>query len=227
MKRVLVLDLDDTLYEEMTYVRSAFRAVARWGEERHRLPREESFATMLALLEANGRGRVFDDWLAGRGGVREALAVYRHHRPEIALWPDADRLLAERPGSPTYIVTDGHKGVQARKIDALGLRPRVRGVYLTNQYGRHRAKPSPFCFELIARRERVSMDRLVHVGDNPSKDFIGLNPLGVTTVRVLTGQHAHVTAEPRADAQHRIDSLARLPDVLQQLDAADSGPSSE
>lgn len=215
--RVLVLDLDDTLYDELSYVRSGFRAVAEWGHQRLGIDREDAYARMMSLLAEQGRGRVFDEWLEGRGSVREALAVYRRHAPTIGLWPEAEALLRELEGRAVYVVTDGHKGVQWRKAEALGLPARVRRVHLTNRYGVHRAKPSPYCFELIARRERVTMDRLVHVGDNPAKDFVGLNPLGVTTVRVLTGQHAAVVAAPGAEAQHRIPTLAHLLPLLDGL----------
>lgn len=217
MGHVLVLDLDDTLYDELDFVRSGFRAVAAWGEERYGLDRRTSFETMMALLESQGRGRVFDEWLEGRGAVRAAIEVYRRHEPEIALWPAAKRVLTRYRGTALYVVTDGHKGVQARKVSALDLWGRVRDVYLTNRYGRVHAKPSPRCFELIARREHVPVGALIHVADNPVKDFVGLNPLGVTTVRVLTGQHADAPALPGAEANHRIPNLDALPELLDEL----------
>lgn len=214
---VLVLDLDDTLYDEMTFVHSGFRAVAAWGEEHLGRDADRSFSQMVSLLEANGRGRVFDDWLSGQGPVREALRTYRRHRPVIELWESAKKLLARHRDSSIYLVTDGHKGVQQRKVDALGLTGSFRGIYLTSRYGRQHAKPSAHCFRLIAERERVPMTSLVHVADNPAKDFVGLNPLGVTTVRVLTGQHSSVIAQPASDAHHRISSLMELPVLLERL----------
>ena len=217
---VLVLDLDDTLYDELSFVRSGFCAVAAWGEERLGLDRAESLTRLMELLESEGRGRVFDDWLEGRGSVRAALEVYRRHDPDIVLWPAAQRLLARHRGAALYLVTDGHKGVQARKVTALDLWDRLRRVYLTSRYGTVHAKPSPRCFELVARRERVPLSALVHVADNPAKDFVGLNPLGVTTVRVLTGQHAETPARPGAEAAHRIPDLDALPELLDDLGIA-------
>jgi putative hydrolase of the HAD superfamily len=217
---VLVLDLDDTLYDELSFVRSGFCAVAAWGEERLGLDRAESLTRLMGLLESQGRGRVFDDWLEGRGSVRAALEVYRRHDPDIVLWPAAQRLLARHRDAALYLVTDGHKGVQARKVTALDLWDRMRRVYLTSRYGTVHAKPSPRCFELVARRERVPLSALVHVADNPAKDFVGLNPLGVTTVRVLTGQHAETPARPGAEAAHRIPDLDALPGLLDDLGIA-------
>ena len=41
----------------------------------------------------------------------------------------------------------------------------------------------------------------MYVGDDPSKDFRGLRPLGVRTVRVLTGRHAALAVPSDADAE--------------------------
>lgn len=217
-EHVLVFDLDDTLYDEMSFVRSGFRAVAAWGETHLGREPENSYNTLVSLLTKNGRGRVFDDWLAGSARTSDALAIYRRHEPNITLWPSAHRLLDRYRGAALYLVTDGHKGVQARKLTALGLWDRVSRAYLTSRYGRRRAKPSPYCFQLIAAREGVPMSSLIHVADNPTKDFVGINPLGVTTVRVLTGQHSTVTALPGAEAQHRISDLDALPALLDALE---------
>lgn len=217
---ILAFDLDDTLYDELTYVRSGFGAVAHWAVERFGWDAAGSAETLWALLQHSGRGRVFDAWLAEGGvsptaaRVRECVRVYRHHTPAIALWPVADRVLTSLRAYPTYLVTDGHRVVQARKVAALGLRPRLRHAYITHRYGLAYAKPSLHCFELMRRRERCAWDDLVYVGDNPVKDFISLNRVGAITVRVLTGQHADRPAAPGHEARHVIASLEALPALL-------------
>jgi putative hydrolase of the HAD superfamily len=208
---ITVFDLDDTLYDESSYVRSGLAAVARWGAERFGQDAGESLAEMLALLERNGRGRVFDDWLRGRAPVREAVKVYRHHDPDIALPALSDEVLRKLADTPLYLVTDGHKIVQAKKVAALGIADRFRHCYLTNRYGRESNKPSLRCFELILKRERADWNQLVYIGDNPAKDFVALNQVGACTVRVLTGRHADDAAAPTHEAQHRIRTLAELP----------------
>ncbi len=86
--------------------------------------------------------------------VREVLRVDRHHFPEISLWESATRLLDR----PLYLVTDGHKLVQARKLEALRIGPRFRHTYITHRYGITHAKPVARCFALIMRRERCGGD---------------------------------------------------------------------
>lgn len=212
-----IFDLDDTLYDELSYVHSGLHAVAAWGEERLGWPADVSYATMVRLLVTEGRGRIFNRWLGGRASAREAVRVYRHHTPAITLWSAAIRTLDALQGQALYLVTDGHKGVQARKIAALGIAPRFRHAYITHRYGVAHAKPSPHCFSLIRTRERCEWADMVYVGDNPAKDFVTLNTLGVKTVRVLTGQHRDVVAKPGCDARHRIHGLDELIPLLTSL----------
>ena len=51
---------------------------------------------------------------------------------------------------------------------------------------------------------------MVYVGDNPAKDFVNLIPLGMKTVRVLTGHHKDVVARPGFDAEITIPDLDQL-----------------
>lgn len=217
MSMILIFDLDDTLYDELTYVRSGFQAVADWGARRYGLDAEASYARLTSLLEHEGRGRIFDHWLDGRGSVREAVRVYRHHTPSITIWEAALRTLAQLRDLPLYLVTDGHKIVQANKLAALGLGHMFRHAYLTHRYGVAHAKPDLRCFDLIRRRERCTWEELVYVGDNPAKDFVNLNTRGSVTVRVLTGQHRLVKAKPDFDARHTIPDLDALPLLLGDL----------
>lgn len=212
---VLVFDLDDTLYPELSYVHSGFRAVALWLSPQLGVPTEILAAELIAEEAAHGRGQVFDAILRNHGRhskslVATCLRAYRQHQPELTLYPDAERCLTRFAAWPLYIVTDGHKAVQARKVAALGLAGRVRHTYLTNRYGRHRAKPDPHVFELICRREGVAPSQVIYVGDNPRKDFVGIKPLGFRTVRILRGNYAHLEADAAHEADKRIYSLDEL-----------------
>jgi putative hydrolase of the HAD superfamily len=218
---ILIFDLDDTLYDERTYVMSGFAAVAAMLHERFGWPESASLAAMKRELASHGRGAVFDRLLESRGVLSRKLVqicikTYRHHRPAIQLYPAASRLLPKLAG-PLYLVTDGHKIAQHSKVKALSLDRWFRKCFITHRYGVRNAKPSPHCFGLIARREQAGWRDLVYVGDNPAKDFVGLTPLGVTTVRVLTGQHKDAIAKPGFDAKYTISDLRRLPELLSGL----------
>ncbi|MBF9237414.1 HAD family hydrolase [Hymenobacter sp. BT683] len=216
---VLVFDLDDTLYPELSYVHSGFRAVAAYLSPLLRQPPEMLAAGMVAEEAAHGRGQVFDDVLRQHGRwsktlVAACLRTYRQHLPTLALYPDAERCLKRFGAWPLYLVTDGHKEVQARKVAAMSVPTHVRHAYLTNRYGRHRAKPNPHVFELICRREGVLPTQVIYVGDNPRKDFVGIKPLGFRTVRILRGNYAHLEADAAHEAHRRIHTLDELTEEM-------------
>ncbi|WP_426024692.1 HAD family hydrolase [Brevundimonas sp. PWP3-1b1] len=217
---ILIFDLDDTLYDESRFVDGGLKAVARHGEVNWGWDAVESLDRLRDILAREGRGKVFDQWLQGhdawsRGRVRDCVRAYRNHSPDIALFP-AGRRMVDRYGArgPLYLVTDGHKIVQRNKVDALALWPDFQRIFITHRFGVAAAKPSTHCFERIRAETGCAWPDMVYVGDNPAKDFVNLNPLGVLTVRVLTGAHKDTQALPSHDALITIPDLDALPDAL-------------
>lgn len=204
---IVAFDLDDTLYRELDYVESGFRAVAEHVSARYPIDAKSALAILDDSLEQHGRGRQFDDVLRSLGMFstarrHELIQVYRRHRPELAL-PEASAVALARAGDTghrRFLVTDGNSNVQASKVTALGLWSVFEHAYLTSRYGRDATKPSTKTFELMLRRTGDRPEDLVYIGDNPSKDFVGLRSLGARTVRVHTGPYADVTARPGFDA---------------------------
>lgn len=217
---ILIFDLDDTLYDERTYVNSGLKAVARYGQEKFGWDTAVSYKYMQEVLKKEGRGQIFDLWLAANGKtsrslVTECVKVYRHHKPELCLDTQVESLLAKLSlNYPLYLVTDGHKIVQQKKVEALSISRFFRKVIITHRYGIRNAKPSTYCFDIIRKMEQCEWKDMVYIGDNPAKDFVNLNPLGVTTVRVKTGMHRNVIAVPGYDAQISVENIALLPGVL-------------
>jgi putative hydrolase of the HAD superfamily len=213
-----IFDLDDTLYPELTYVYSGFNAVAEYLERDFGWCVTESRAFMLDSLASDGRGAVFDRLLTYKGVfsknlVKKCLSVYRNHMPSISLNADAANLLTSIQG-PVFLVTDGNKMVQAKKIAALELHYSFTKVYITHRFGIHNCKPSTHCFELIRGSLQCEWNDMIYIGDNPAKDFVNLKPLGINTVRILTGEYSQVSAKPEFDADLHIHSLAELPNLF-------------
>lgn len=217
--RTVVFDLDDTLYPELTYVISGFRTVASALAAVYGVNAREAETEMVAALTRGGRGSVFDVVLARHGllnakRVRQCVALYRRHEPRITLFPDAVECLRRFTHLPCYVVTDGHKAVQARKVAALGVERMVKKVYITHQFGRTRAKPSPYCFARICEREGVSPENVLFVGDDPTKDFVGIRELGFRTVRIRRGRLSGMTLDSAHEAEYAVESLSQLDSEL-------------
>lgn len=218
---IVVFDLDDTLYPELTFVNSGFHAVSDYLATQYHLSSHELFVEMIDILEREGRGKIFDQLLLQYGiysqtNTKKCINIYRHHHPQIELYPDAIPCL-EMLDSPQYIVTDGHKIVQKNKIDALQISPYFKKIYLTHRFGIKYEKPSTYCFQKICSEERCSWDEVVYVGDNPLKDFIGLNRLNANTVRIHRGSYKDMVVDEQHDAQHHISTLSELPKILGDL----------
>jgi putative hydrolase of the HAD superfamily len=219
---VLIFDLDDTLYDEMSFVKSGLRAVAKYGESSFGWDPNDSFNFMYNYLTIHGRIKVFDEWLFHHNhySAREVgicVKIYRHHHPDIFLYSQAAKIIKKYNNKlPMYLVTDGHKITQKNKIIALNLQPRFKKIFITHQYGIKNAKPSLHCFKIIKRLESCQWSKMVYVGDNPAKDFVNLNRMGARTVRVGTGSHSSVQALTGYDGAFKIPNLDFLPHVLQQ-----------
>ncbi|WP_068470840.1 HAD family hydrolase [Candidatus Protochlamydia phocaeensis] len=215
---VIVFDLDDTLYEEMSFVRSGFSVVADYLSPLLHMPAQDIFHDLNDLVAVQ-RDSVFNRFLEEKGIhslqlIKRCLSVYRGHQPSISLYPAAKACLERFQGHPLYIVTDGNKLVQRRKFLALGLDRLVRRCFFTYAHGLHRSKPSPYCFEKICQIERVDPSHVIYVADNPQKDFVGIKPLGFHTIRVLTGPYAQSQVELAYEAEVRIKSLDELDERL-------------
>ena len=204
--RLLVFDLDDTLFPERAYVASGFAAVDAWV--RRVLGRVGFGAAATTLHREGRRGRIFDEAL-GRIGIAPTPAlilrlvgIYRAHRPAIALFPDVPPVLRAWRGRRA-IVSDGPLLSQERKVQALDLARHFDPVLLTDRWGRTFWKPHARAFESLEAATGHAGPACVYVGDNPAKDFAAPRRLGWRTVRVRRpgGEHAGVDAPGVADVE--------------------------
>lgn len=179
-RRTLVaFDLDDTLFQEMEFVRSAYREIARlYGREL--LPRMLSASTPAEAFDSTGLP------------IEVCLDVYRNHFPDIALpWRSLYALeMLKRGGFQLALVTDGRSVTQGNKIAALGLTkyfaPEM--IFVSEEVGE--SKTTGRAFRRIM--ELAPADRYFYVGDNPQKDFAVPRSLGWSTVALLdSGENVH------------------------------------
>jgi putative hydrolase of the HAD superfamily len=216
---ILIFDLDDTLYPETTYAISGFKAVAKFIHKEFGIDEVVSLEIMISTLKARRRNLAFQDLIEKldlpRKILSKLLSVYRNHIPQIELEPEALRVFKKYKTFSKYLVTDGNKFVQARKIESLKLNEFMKKCFITHYYGLFASKPSTYCFEKIKNLEKAEWSDLVYVGDNPTKDFVNLNPLGVTTVRVKAGNYSHLKVSKKFEGKYTIPDIGKLDKVLE------------
>jgi len=182
-EKIIVFDLDDTLYKERDYVMSGYRSVARAMARRFGFnPR----ATLRAMLDPARRMRPFEAlnmWLQRGDLVEEMVRIYDNHKPDITLQTSAlDALAAlKKRGVRMCLITDGSSKRQRAKIKALGLEDffAPKDILISEETGTD--KTQQVTFERMELRAPYCKD-WTYVGDNVAKDFYWPNRLGWNTV---------------------------------------------
>ena len=218
VRRVVVFDLDDTLYLERDYVSSGLRAVGRWVADN--LGCAEFEACAARHFAAGVRGTVFDAALrelrldGDKTLIARLVEVYRNHAPEIRLASDAVTFLDQRAADAgVALLTDGFLCAQENKIRALGLAElSIRPLVCTDRWGREYWKPHEHGFLQIQQHFGLEPGAFTYVADNPSKDFIAPRRLGWHTVQIRRPErlHANVGPAPEGEAAESIQSLEEL-----------------
>lgn len=204
LPRLVILDLDDTLYPEADFVRSGHRAVALAAWRDHRIDIEPELRRRFA---AGQRG---DTLTAALHALevpfspdyveRVLVPAYREHTPQISPHVDARPVLTElrARGHVLALLSDGWAAVQRGKLAALGLADLFAAVMFTDELGLDAWKPSTRGFEALLRQLGVEAQDGVYIADNPAKDFIGPRRLGMQSIRIMRpgGEHAAALARP-------------------------------
>ncbi len=205
--RVVVFDLDDTLYPEQAFVFSGFKAVADWLLRRAACPFDPA-ARMRQIFTNGDRRHVFDQVLEelnygdAQSMIQSMVETYRNHRPEIRLFPDAEHVLRLWKNQfQLALISDGPWQMQKNKVEALGLPGRLDPILLTAQWGEEYAKPHPYSFELVQQTTGRQGSACVYLADNVSKDFIAPRLLGWRTVRIRREDGIYAALEPPIEGQ--------------------------
>ena len=174
MNKVLVLDLDDTLYSELDYLKSGYHKIAS------ELSANSSHLYELMINKYNNSEDVFSFLVNEYNvGMQYLLDAYRFHIPNIKLYPDVDKVLNYYSGnSEVAIVTDGRSKTQRNKISALGLTHILTSIVISEEV--QTEKPCRKNFEKVMLE--TTGNEYIYIGDNLKKDFITPKDMGWTTI---------------------------------------------
>ncbi len=227
MVTTVIFDLDDTLYDEIEYCKSGFKAVSKFLAKRSANPSSECiFETLWKQFTSGNRTRTFnialkeleitfDDDL-----ISELIKAYRNHSPQIALPAESKDILESLCSKYTLaLLTDGFLPAQKLKVRALGLEKFFECIIYTEDLGRQFWKPSPAGFEKIIKSLNAKPQTTVYVADNAKKDFIAPNKLGFLTIQLVRPARIHTETanRPEAEAKYIIRQISKLPTLLNSL----------
>ena len=199
--QAVIFDLDDTLYPEIEYIRSGFRAVAVWTEKEFAIPQAKSFLELTELFAHGVRNNTFDRWLSQLGMnleiIPQLVQVYREHQPDIHPFKEIPELLsALKIKCRLGLLSDGYRTSQIKKLESLKIASYFDTIVLSDEYGREAWKPNPWIYELTLQKLGVQSCDAVYVSDNPAKDFLGARRVQLSTVRLRTPSGIYANDAP-------------------------------
>lgn len=194
--KVVCFDLDDTLYKEIDYLKSAYREIASYAAQLctgMNVPVQvlgiKAYEAMLDAYKSNRNAfEVLNTYLGLELPVADLLQMYRVHMPDISLEEDVrntlDRLKAE--GVLMGIVSDGRELTQWNKVWALRLTEWIDEKFIIINSSQECFKPNSCGYEKLMKAVRTQSSEedisFMYVGDNIKKDFVWPKSNGWETV---------------------------------------------
>ena len=214
---MVVFDLDDTLYKEQDYLKSAYREIAAVVESRYGAPRNICDQMFRWWQKGDNVFQLLIDTYKLELTIDELLTIYRSHIPAIRL-DDTIRNLLDRlhQHSVLGIITDGRSMTQRHKVDALGLSAYIdeHDILISEETGYEKPSDKPFRWFM----EHYPSRTYYYIGDNPAKDFEAPNRLGWTTICLLDdGSNIHrqdFNLPLKMLPQYRILQLTEIENII-------------
>ena len=206
----MVLDLDDTLFDEREYVHSGLRAVGRLVRSLYGPEIPENLVGSYESGAADPLGELLGELALPASIKAQLLAEYRNHIPVISLKPGVTALLhcARSTGAGLAVITDGRSVTQRQKLAALGLLNAFDYIGISEEVGV--SKPDPRAFLQVMGM--FPGRSYCYIGDNPAKDFIAPKSLGWLTIGVRNprGIHHGSPESPVTSPDYWVDALTEL-----------------
>ncbi|WP_052746128.1 HAD family hydrolase [Sulfurovum lithotrophicum] len=206
---VIVFDLDDTLYDEVEFVKSGFKEIAEY------LGNDQYYDFMFDTFVKDGSGKVFNDLIDTFDldiSLQKLIEIYRFHQPDINLPAESQELLKFSQTYHTALISDGYYLMQQNKFKALRLENYIDYPIFTDFH--HTKKPELKPFEMVMEKFKEESS-FVYVSDNPKKDFIAPNRLGWKSIRYKNP--VGIYKEYDSDAMYEVADRTEIMNILKEM----------
>lgn len=211
---IIIFDLDDTLYSRQSFVRSAIKNIVDFIYLKNKKKSKKNLYKILLKIYQNRNIKLklnffLENFFLSKKYLKDCINIFRYSKKNIFLYNDAQNILKFYK-KKCYLITDGNKLVQQDKIRQLGIKKFFKKIFITNTYGIKYQKPSLFCFKRIKRIEKCLFGQMAYIADNPKKDFVNCNRVGILTVRLLRGEFKNLKVSRDFDAKYKIKDLREI-----------------
>lgn len=215
--KVIVFDLEDTLYKEVDFLKSGYRAVADYLTQTYGIV--DVYQKMWNYYQSKEKDvfqRVLDENQLMIDKT-DLIDIYRFHKPQLQFDKDVRYVLEQLHDKfPLALITDGRGRTKRNIIEALGVSDYIgwSDIYISDEVGHLKTEPYSF-FKIM---EKFPTCHYVYVGDNLQKDFVVPNQLGWDSICLLDdGQHIHeqdFNLEEIYLPKHKISKLSELLELI-------------
>jgi len=207
---VIVFDLDDTLYDEIDFVKSGFKEVSEF------LGSEKYFDFMWNEFIENGSGKIFNKLIEKFSldiDIKVLIDIYRFHKPKISLPDETIDILEYAKNFKTALISDGFYITQQNKFDMLNLNKFIEYPIFTHFY--HTKKPELKPFQMVM--DKFKNDNYIYISDNPKKDFFAPKKLGWKTIRYKNP--VGIYRDYESNAHFEVEKRSDIIKILKELNA--------
>ncbi len=195
---IIVFDLDDTLYNELDFLQSAYKSIAQHLEP---IDWKPLYVSMFSMYRC--KINVFEH-LAQTYKLDSKTLVerYRNHYPNIQLFDGVSAVLTtiKNKKGRTGIITDGRSHTQRAKIKSLEITDLIDKIVISDDIGTE--KPSLANFK--AMENEFKGFQYCYIADNLKKDFLTPNALGWKTIGVVdNGKNIHHESHNYISVDHK------------------------
>ena len=190
---IIVFDLDDTLYKEIDFLKSAYKEIAYHLTCYCNQPVQDIYLNLINFYTQgfNAFESIIKEYNIKNVSITHLVTIYRNHKPKIHLANDIKAVLntLKQKAYKVGLITDGRSIQQRNKIEALQLQDYFDDVIISEEFGSE--KPSIHNFKYFVDTYGDSF-KYAYIGDNTHKDFVSPNRLGWTTICIEdNGEHIH------------------------------------
>lgn len=184
----VVFDLDDTLYNEINYLKSAYRHIANTIDPANEnniyndlLNWYNEGLNPFSLLTAKYRTEL---------SLNQLLDLYRFHIPQIKIHTDALDFIhwLVKQEIPMGLITDGRSITQRNKLRSLQITEFFSDIIISEEFGSEKPHQNNFLYFTKKHPGKT----FTYIADNTRKDFIAPCELNWQTICLLdNGNNIH------------------------------------
>lgn len=171
-----VFDLDDTLYPEIDFLKSGYKAIANYLYPKIGV---DIYQTIFDLYKnGNNAFQWIVDSYSRTITMENLIQIYREHVPSITINKDAKSFLnsLKERNIPLGIITDGRSITQRNKLKSLGISDLFVDIIISEEFGSEKPNPKNYTFF----EDKYPQSDFYFFGDNTKKDFLTPIQLGWT-----------------------------------------------